>query len=274
MSYEYSENNRIESPHSYMYTKYGGRAFLDEYFHARYSSIERLNNDVLSASLKNDFDMANETFLNKISLITFVINRLEWCMDDAVCEKVRKWLGTIQKERVPITNYKSILGLKREINLMDINKSHNTFYTYDLDIWLSELKGKNCIPTIDILEDLIFITLDCSDSDIDTVYMVLSKFIRKYEIFKRIFDRHNGSLKKIGSNYKNISDYIYLALNLALFYTKREDLKFLNAQLKINDAICSVVNEIKDINDLILFCISLDLEVGIVKSLMDKKGVA
>ena len=274
MSYEYSKNNRIEIPHNYMYTKYSGRDFLDEYLHDRYNCVERVKEDVLPELLKYNFDMVNEAFLRKIMISMLITNRLEWCMDGVMYEEVRKWLDVNLKETMPIANYISILGLKREINSIDEDWGYNKICTNDLDMWFSGLKGIDCIPTTDILEDLIFITLSCSDFDIDRVYRILSMFIKKYEIFKRIFDRYNGSLEKIGSNYKNISNYIYLALNIALYYAKRENLKFLNAQLKINDAVCSVVSEVKDINDLILFCISVDLEVGFIKSLMQKKGVA
>lgn len=42
MAYEYCLEDRIETPHSYMYTKYEGRSFLDEYSRGRADCMDRL----------------------------------------------------------------------------------------------------------------------------------------------------------------------------------------------------------------------------------------
>ena len=39
MIYEYSQTNRIENPHTYMYTEYEGEPFLEEYLKKRLSHI-------------------------------------------------------------------------------------------------------------------------------------------------------------------------------------------------------------------------------------------
>ena len=42
MGYEYCLEDRIQNPHLYMYTKYEGRPFLDEYFGVRADCMDRL----------------------------------------------------------------------------------------------------------------------------------------------------------------------------------------------------------------------------------------
>ena len=102
---------------------------------------------------------------------------------------------------------------------------------------------------------------------------MLSLFTKKYEIFKRVFSQYDSSMKKVGSDYEDVSVYILLSLNLGLFQKKTDNLKFLNASLKLNDLICSIIDDVKDIVDILSAYVSLKLEVGLVQQLMRKKDV-
>ena len=50
MNYIYSSENRLENPHNYMYTKYGGEEFLSSYFESRKEIIR-----ILSSRKKDNF---------------------------------------------------------------------------------------------------------------------------------------------------------------------------------------------------------------------------
>lgn len=79
MSYTYSQENQFEKPCSYMYTPYGGKSFLLNFFESRQNYFKKLNFfpeiNLLFAKIKNSFesslDLTEETdvirFLNEFN---------------------------------------------------------------------------------------------------------------------------------------------------------------------------------------------------------------
>ena len=104
------------------------------------------------------------------------------------------------------------------------------------------------------------------------VYKWLSAFIRKYEVSRKIFSKYAKDAKKSGDDYKDIDNYVLLALNIALFYKNSKNLKFINAVLKINDMLCGMKDYIKP-EILPLFYLSLKIELDEIKNLFRKKGL-
>ena len=51
----------------------------------------------------------------------------------------------------------------------------------------------------------------------------------------------------------------------------RNDLKFLNSLLKLNDIICSKINTISDPTDLLLIYYAINFELEYIKELIKKK---
>jgi len=104
------------------------------------------------------------------------------------------------------------------------------------------------------------------------VYELLGRFIKKYEVSKRIFSQYDADMKKIGYNYEDIDNYALLALNIALFCQSSKNLKFMNALLKINDMLCGMKDGIKT-NTIPLFYLSLKTELDEIKILFKEKGL-
>ena len=101
---------------------------------------------------------------------------------------------------------------------------------------------------------------------------ILSKFIRKYEVSKKIYLKYDSNLMKISHNYSDMTNYLLLSANLAIYYQYSKNLKFLNAFIKINDLLCSEFQKIRKNNyDLLHF--SLNLEINAIKKLYLKRGI-
>lgn len=68
MSYEYSAQNRLELPHKYMYTQYGGKDFLQEYFLSRKGALETIKEKLKSNPMTQSYDFLNYTTAELLSV--------------------------------------------------------------------------------------------------------------------------------------------------------------------------------------------------------------
>jgi hypothetical protein len=215
--YEYSRIDRLQNPHSYMYTKFLGREFLDAYAESRNESIEYFSHLYV-----------NDTGEKKPGDI-----------DGIVADYLK--------------------GVFREVRpCEDILGFHETGMV---------------VQTRDVLNISLYLIERRRHDKINDIYFVLSGFIRKYETFKRIFSAYGKDFRKSGDEYKDIDCYVLLGTALGLYFREFGNLKFLNCQLKINDLLCSVSNDIRDKEMIAMANASLRLELDAVESLMKKKGV-
>lgn len=102
---------------------------------------------------------------------------------------------------------------------------------------------------------------------------LINKFISKFEISKKIFMNYDYNIKTDSNNYKIMKNYLMLSLICMKIYEEENNLKYLNATLKINDVTTSNFNKILDKIDLILLKQSLELELKQIEILMNKKGL-
>lgn len=111
-------------------------------------------------------------------------------------------------------------------------------------------------------------------NDRKKAYELLSKFIKKFEVFKKIYTRYNlKDMKKDSEDFSNISNYVLLSLNLILYYKKENNLKFLNACLKLNDLSISSFDSLIEEDEKKAMLLSINEEVEIIKHLFIKNGV-
>ena len=122
------------------------------------------------------------------------------------------------------------------------------------------LKNSEFIMAQNLL--LEFFYLDYSkESSLD----LLEKFLKKFEVYKRIFSKYDSTFKKKSKDYSNMGNYVLLSSNFALAYKKSRDVRFLNVLLKINDLLCGSLEEITK-NYLLLVYFSLkEEETAIIK---------
>lgn len=84
------------------------------------------------------------------------------------------------------------------------------------------------------------------NSDSEKNNNIINIFIKKFEVKKRIFSSYNKLFVENSSNYQEMINYILLSNICVIKYEKTKNLKFLNTILKLNDLICSEIENIKD----------------------------
>jgi hypothetical protein len=92
---------------------------------------------------------------------------------------------------------------------------------------------------------------------------IINTFIKKFEIKKRIFSSYDKLFFENSLNYKEIINYILLSNICIIKYQKSKNLKFLNTVLKLNDIICSEIENIKENMELNLaiYCIKNEMDI-------------
>ena len=205
MEYIYTLENRIKNPHSYMYTPFNGKSFLESYFKNRMSFLEKNSNSKSKTTLS--------------SILNFEMNQ----------------------------NYFSVLEIsKKKCEIKSI------------------IKGN--FKTTDVLQNII-IELSKEEPNENICYEVLSKLVKKFEVFKKIYTDYNPKFRKNSNNFNDNYVYAYLSFACGLYYFKFKNLKFLNAQLKINDLLISL--SIKEIKLREIVSLSLHLETKSINNQKD-----
>ena len=105
------------------------------------------------------------------------------------------------------------------------------------------------------------------------VIPIIDKFLKKFEIRKKIFLHYDYEFNKIGDEFKEIQNYILLSFLCLFRYQVTSDLKYLNTFLKLNDTICSVKNLVVNKIDISLFHFLLTSEMKYVLKLLDGLGI-
>ena len=102
------------------------------------------------------------------------------------------------------------------------------------------------------------------------VIPIIDKFLKKFEIRKKIFLHYDDEFNKVGDEFKEIQNYILLSFLCLIRYQVTSDLKYLNTFLKLNDMICSVKNLIVNKTDISLFHYLLTSEMKCILKLLDE----
>ena len=102
---------------------------------------------------------------------------------------------------------------------------------------------------------------------------ILNQLIKKFEIKKLLCLQYDSNLKEISSDCSKLSNYILLSLCCLLKYEQTNNLKFLNASLKLNDTISSQHIGINTDFEKSLFCFVLQKELYYIDTLCKLKGI-
>ena len=100
------------------------------------------------------------------------------------------------------------------------------------------------------------------------VIPIIDKFLKKFEVRKKIFLYYDNKFNNVGNSFKEIQNYILLSFMCFIRYQVTSDLKYLNTFLKLNDTICSVKNLIINRIDISLFHYLLTSEIKYVSKLL------
>lgn len=101
----------------------------------------------------------------------------------------------------------------------------------------------------------------------------LEYFLKQFEITKRIFNEYNTKMRPINrSEYFALDNYVLAAKLFELVYSKYNDIRFLNALLKIMDIIAAYIESIpsKMYPDILIL---VKLEKNHINNLSEKIGL-
>ena len=214
-----------------MYSSFEGDIFIKDYFKDRQEAL--INNSENKLIKYSSLSLDNIISLNEYSLEIKIINK---------------------KILSEIMNYESF----------------NKFYKTP-ELLLAYLENKFQEKTKFIFYNIGYFILTKKKSDILKLKKVLDVFIKKFEIYKKLFDEYRRGFRKCGQNYKSVDHYLILSFCLLSFYNETKSLKFLNTALKINDNLCSVKSLIRKKSDIQMFDQIILMELTIIKNLMKKK---
>jgi len=151
-----------------------------------------------------------------------------------------------------------------------ISFSNNFFSSQDIsDVY--EIIKINKFSTNELYHSIIM-ELISNPKNTQTI-PIIDKFLKKFEIRKRIFLNYDNEFNIIGDEFKEIQNYVLLSFMCLIRYQTTSDLKYLNTFLKLNDLICSAKKLIVNKIDISLFHYLLTSEMKYVLKLLDESGI-
>lgn len=162
-----------------------------------------------------------------------------------------KILNVLQNNIIPLNEVVKRLSLNINFNILtDIKKGFQANELF-----------------IKIAENLV------KESAIEIFDFIIDKFVRKFEVEKKIFASYDNEFKKTTEDYSNLQNYVLLSLICIYKYKYSKKLRYLNVVLKLNDLICSQIEKINgSINSSLLNFVLRD-ELLAISSLLDAKRI-
>lgn len=134
-------------------------------------------------------------------------------------------------------------------------------------------KGELPKQTDQLLESILMRQL-VHDSN-DEIDKILSMLLKSFEVHKRVFSAYDQDFKPVRSeDFLTIYPYVLLAVAIGLHYLDTNNLKFLNALLKLNDTLLSVRKQMILAEEEILTYFALRIEQQAVLNLCQQKQLA
>jgi len=113
----------------------------------------------------------------------------------------------------------------------------------------------------------------CLDINNEAKIFEINKYIKKFEVTKKIFSTYDMNLKPITEDYTIVRNYLLLSLICLLKYKKSKKIQFLSTILKLNDIICSQIYKIDELDDILFSQYVLKLELKYINELAIRKGI-
>tara|TARA_B110000467_G_scaffold18896_1_gene16557 strand:- start:8668 stop:9297 length:630 start_codon:yes stop_codon:yes gene_type:complete len=113
----------------------------------------------------------------------------------------------------------------------------------------------------------------CLDINNEAKIFEINKYIKKFEVTKKIFSTYDMNLKPITEDYTIVRNYLLLSLICLLKYKKSKKIQFLSTILKLNDIICSQIYKIDELDDILFSQYVLKLELKYINELATRKGI-
>lgn len=129
------------------------------------------------------------------------------------------------------------------------------------------------IKTMELL-DTVLLVLTCNVANEHYVKLdiCLKGFMRRFEVIGKLHEEYTENFKQNLGSYSVIHNYVLLAVNLLINDGFKNNLKILNAVLKLNDLLEILIDKIKSPELFPLLLYSFIAEQEKIKRLYDSKG--
>jgi len=229
MTYQYTEQNLLEVPNTYMYSPYEGRIFLETYISSREDKLI-------------GFEKSVDLYVPEAAR--------------TIVSALRNWVLTNASP-----HRRSQCNTYCDFSVADIPGSDQAPPSAQILF--------DSINNIDTLELLCSLLHEQREYRLKkSTEVIWHKLIQKYEVTKKIYDCYGAKLKKGTGSYNNTNLYVLLSLSCAIHYIHSGSLVALNAMLKLNDTLCSLTPVELDASSCLsrnlLVCIELSFVDGLV----------
>ena len=245
MNYPYSQTNRLEEPHSYMYTPFQGAALLQSYRSSRVAVVHR-RAAAEHGSLGPD-----------AMLVTYAVPALDKLIVASMLDGGKKFRTLLEGGNAKIFGQ----GKPEDGTLNGLAQA------------LEKLTTLEPVSTLNLLHALIAAQLtDVQDAN---TKVWLDRLVQRFEVTKKIYESYLAGFRKGEGANTSVRLYWLFALSLCLFYARTKEIKYLSTLLKICDLLCSLPEkELQGhIPELGLPAV-LATELVSVQLLAEKKGVS
>lgn len=233
MTYSYSAGNFLQDPPTYMYTAFEGEGFLSCFATARQAAIDTLlaRFDSTAAAPGSEPDNLLEQAWVDFLLPSFCASALP------MAERLAPLLAGIKTAPMP-----------------------PAAASVGLDHWSLQ----ESVATRPLLLDLLSVPMA---GGADKIW--LDRLIQRFEVTKKLYTVYLPGFRKGEGAYDDLSVYRCFALALVLAYRQSHNLKQLNALLKVNDLLISLLPRAAESRPALLLVLTLLLaEQGYVRELM------
>jgi len=244
--YPYSTENRIVSPHKYMYTPYDGQPFIDAYFAARAEALSEMGTAVLD--LCEVGDLARLTC--RIGLETADV-------------LARETFGQLQTFPQGISReaLRELCGLDAGPHdfMVSLSLHEPEYFRFD-----------ERIDTRKLVESLLAWLVRSEAINEQAFGKCALRLMQRFEVTKKLYAAYLAGFRKGRGGCDGFALYALCALLMAACYVRFRKLNYLNVLLKMNDTVVSAVGDYKrDEADLVLpVYFSLFLEQMAIRQLM------
>jgi hypothetical protein len=245
MNYPYSQSNRLEEPHNYMYTPFHGEELLRSYQFSRMAVVDHC------AAIEHGNLQPDTLF------VAYAIPILERLFDATLLESGKKFRTVIDRGSAGAFEV-------NEVKHGSVN---------DLANKLAMITAAQPVTTLDLLHALIAVQLiNAQDNNLK---IWLDRLVQRFEVTKKIYEFYPPGFRKGGGVNISVRLYWLFALAICLFYARSNEIKYLSTLLKICDLLCSLPENVLQgqIPEHGLSAV-LATELISVQLLAEKKGVS
>lgn len=211
MAYIYTEANRLDQPHKYMYIKFEGSHLIKSYQTDRMDVLKRVS---MISDHEKVAHVAFDYFLEIFFTMAF--------------DQHSAAAGAKYRELLPHPNQRNVPSHSETDNSKIINFANS----------LPKYTDAEPIVTLELLQSIIASQL-ISLHDVK-VKEWLDRVLQRFEVTKKIYEGYPEGFRKGEGSDALVLLYWLLALSLSLYYVKNNSVKYLSTLLKVCDLLCSL----------------------------------